>query len=162
MPKNKAFSLIELLTVVLIIGIIVSLLFVVFNRITTSARDTKRKADLFTIGRFFTQNCYTPDAGAGTYDLSDLLADVKAKNPQYKDALSAPIFDPKSGTRDKSNYYYAINSDNKCCLYANLENSGENITLPAFSIPTPGGGSGVFASTTNGINGSPKYYQISN
>ena len=162
MAKQKAFSLIELLVVIVIIGILSTLLILAFNRVKEFARDTKRKADLSTIGRFFTLSCYTPDAGPGRYDLADLLTEIKTKNPQYKDALNTSVFDPKTGSKDKSNYFYVYSADKKCCLYGNLESDGENVTLPDFSIPTPGGGSGVFASTTPGINGSRKYYQVSN
>jgi prepilin-type N-terminal cleavage/methylation domain-containing protein len=160
--QQSGFTLMETLVVMVIITIIASMMTVLIFKVREKARDMKRKADLTTIGRFFTASCYKPDAGAGTYDLADIIAEVKAKNEQYQKSFSGTIFDPKSGNQQKSNYIYILNADNHCCLYANLENDDEPVTISNISIPTPGAGAGVFLSNITGQNGSKKYYQISN
>jgi len=160
--RRTGFSVIELLTVIAIISLLSTLALVALNTVRIKARDTKRKADLATIGRFLTQSCYLPDAGPGRYDLSDLLAEIKSKNEQYRQAVSMAIYDPKTGTPEVSQYIYIVTADKKCLIYANLENSAEPITLDTISAPTPGSGAGVFASSTPGWNGTDRYYQISN
>lgn len=49
----------------------------------------------------------------------------------------------------------------KCALYANLENDRERATL-SITAPVAGGGMGVFKTSDDGWNGSPKYFQVSN
>lgn len=144
-----------------IIGILSTMVMVSLGSSRFKARDTKRIADLSQIGRFLSFGCITPEAGAGEYDLKELIQEYKSKYPQYANAIPSNIKDPKSGTSDNSQYTYIVNEDNHCTLYANLENVDEKVTLESITKPTPGGGTGVFESIL-GINGSSKYYQISN
>jgi hypothetical protein len=55
-----------------------------------------------------------------------------------------------------------VTNDKKCALYANLENDSEAVTLNNINMATPGAGNGVFASSTPGINGTNRYFQVSN
>ncbi len=163
-PASKqGFSLIEILVVMGIIGILATIAIVALVPIRSRARDTKRKSDLSQIGRFFSLSCYSPQTGDGAYDLYQILDDLIRQNPQY--AQYAPsksnLRDPQSGTDSESNYKYIIDNG-KCVLYANLENDGEKVTLPSIFEPTPGGGKGVFQSSSSGWNGSTKYFQVSN
>ena len=160
--KKKAFSLIEVLVVMAIIGIIAVIIFVSLGSATGKARDAKRKTELAQIGRFISLGCYMPNAGANEYDILVLVDELKAKYPQYAQYVSLTPKDPKSGSETESKYYYIITVDNKCVLYANLENKDEAVTLPSINTPTPGGGTGVFQAGTGGWNGSDKYFQISN
>lgn len=161
--SKNGFTLIEILIVVGIIGIISTLAVVALSSARTKARDTKRKHDLSTIGRFMTLSCFSPAGGAGEYDLVDLAAELLVANPNYKQYLKTVPMDPLSGTVVQSNYTYAVNSEgDKCVLFANLENEDEEITLSNLTEPTPGGGQGVLQGTNPGVNNSTIYFQYSN
>lgn len=162
MPKpNRAFTLIELLVVIAIIGILAALAFVYFVGATGKARDAKRMNDLSQIGNFLSFGCLTPGAGAGEYDLNQLIAEYSAQYPQYANLIPKNIRDPKTGTDTAANYKYIVTAGNKCVLYANLENVEAGVTMPNLNAPTPGGGKGIFQNG-EGWNGSNKYFQVSN
>jgi len=160
--KNKGFTMVEILVVVAILGIIISMVGVNLFGARTGARDTKRISDLNQIGRFLSFGCPMPSSGAGEYDLNVLLQEYRTNYPQYANNIPASISDPKTGTSVLSNYKYIVDSNDDCVLYANLENGEAKVDLPAISDPTPGGGRGVLESAAAGVNGSYKYYQISN
>ncbi len=129
----------------------------------TKARDAKRKAEISGIGRLITGSCFLPNAGAGEYDIVDLVDELVASNPQYAKYVSQIPKDPSvPDSAPFSNYTYIVNTDEKCAVYANLENNDEKITLQNISTPTAGGGTGVLNSSTEGPNGSTKYFQVSN
>ncbi|MDD5290774.1 MAG: type II secretion system protein [Patescibacteria group bacterium] len=156
------FTLVELLVVIAIIAVLATLTIFAFFGTRAKVRDAKRLNDLNQIGRFLSFSCLTPETGPGEYDLNELIDVYKSKYPQYTNIIPTNIRDPKIGTDKVSNYKYIVSADNKCVLYANLENDKEEITLPGLSEPTPGGGKGIFTSPTNGWNGSNKYFQVSN
>lgn len=156
---KKGFTLIEVLVVIGIIAIIATVISLPLFGARDKARDAKRKNDLTQIGRFFSTNCFQPEAGPGTYDLAVMIAEIKTKNPQYSSYIPK-IKDPKSGTDEQSNYFYIYSAEKKCAVYANLENSNEATTLN-ISSPTAGGGTGVLAGDT-GVNGTKIYFQVSN
>lgn len=158
----KGFSLIELLVVIAIISLLATIAFIYFGGARGQAGDAKRINDLNQIGRFLTFGCPIPDGGPGEYDLNELASEIKAKYPQYAKNIPNNFQDPKTGTKDKSNYKYILDSNNNCVLFANLENDETEIDLPALSEPTPRGGKGVFAAPAIGWNGTNKYFQISN
>jgi prepilin-type N-terminal cleavage/methylation domain-containing protein len=157
----QGFTLIELLVVIGIIGILATVVTVATSGARIKARDTKRKAELSQIGRWFSAStCFIPSTGPGDFDLADLFAEIKTKNPQIATMFKLPI-DPKTGTENKTNYRYKVTSADRCILYANLENTEEIITLPNLYSPDVGKGSGVLKSSTNGVNGTNIYYQYS-
>ncbi|MCX6764826.1 MAG: prepilin-type N-terminal cleavage/methylation domain-containing protein [Candidatus Nealsonbacteria bacterium] len=157
--KNYAFTLVEILIVLSIIGIISSILLVSFSGIRTKAKDAKRKAEVSQIGKFLTMSCYMPNGGAGEYDLINLANELLVKYPQF---LSQVPKDPKTGNDTESKYIYIVSSDGrKCALYANLESPEEPVTL-TITVPTPGGGKGVFKADNPGWNGTKIFYQYSN
>ncbi|MBI5733658.1 MAG: type II secretion system protein [Candidatus Kerfeldbacteria bacterium] len=159
---RPGFNLVELLISIAIIAVLATLATVYLLPARTKARDAKRKIDIAQIGRFLTAGCYLPQAGAGDYDAADLLAELKLKYPDYAGYLNSPPYDPKSGSATETYYHYAVTADNKCILYANLENNDEPVTLPNITVPTPGAGQGVLAAPTPGWNGTNKYFQYSN
>ena len=161
--NNLAFSLIEILIIISIIGILSTFAIIALGSVREKARDTKRKNDISTIGRFMTLSCFLPNDGAGKYDLADLAAELLLQNPKYEKYLKSIPQDPLSGTAIQSNYTYIVNEDgDKCALYANLENKDEKITLKNLNEPTPGMGAGVLKANTTGINNTNIYFQYSN
>lgn len=159
---NKAFTLIEILVVIGIIGLLAAIGFIALNPAKHKAGDAKRKNDINQIGRFLQFGCHTPDTGTGTYDLNELIEELKSKYPKYANQIPNNFKDPKTGTDTESNYKYTVNAEGDCVLYANLENPEEDVTLPNLNVPTPGGGKGVLESSANGWNGTNKYFQVSN
>jgi len=159
--KSKGFTLIEILVVISIIGILSTMVIMSLGRVRYKARDTKRINDLSQIGRFLSFGCLVPADGSGEYDLNDLIAEYKAKYPQQAHLIPSSLKDPKSGNLDSSNYFYIINEEGNCALYANLENGEAEVNLTQINEATPKGGTGIFEGVL-GINGSNKYYQVSN
>jgi prepilin-type N-terminal cleavage/methylation domain-containing protein len=160
--KNKfGFTLIELLVVIAIIGLLASVVLFAVLPVRMKARDTKRKTDMAQMGQFlYASSCFMPNAGAGDYDLSQLVPELETKYPQIAQYSGFLPHDPKTGSSSQTNYRYLVTVDNHCVLYANLENLNEPITLPNLSSADPGGGQGVFKASNIGRNGTNIYYQI--
>lgn len=159
--KTRGFTLIEILVVIAIIGILAAIVMVALGGARSGALDARRKAELAQIGRILKTNCFTPTAGPGDYDLIPIITELKAKYPQYAGSIPT-LKDPSSGTDTISNYRYTITGSNTCVVYANLQNADSPVTLTSITSPTPGGGTGVFQAATAGVNGSNKYFQVSN
>lgn len=161
--NKKGFTLIELLVVISIIGLLATFSVAAYSQAMRKSRDSKRKGDIAQIARFFALSCYMPDAGTGEYDLITIFEEAIISNPQYFTFLPNVPKDPSLGTDSLSYYTYKVDADSKkCVLYANMENDGEQISLPDITSPTPGGGSGIFQAGSNGSNGTAKYFQFSN
>ena len=79
--QKTGFTLIEIMIVIVIVGLISTIAIIALNNARLKARDTKRKSDLNTIGRFISLACFKPSAGGGTYDLSDLFAEILLSKP---------------------------------------------------------------------------------
>jgi prepilin-type N-terminal cleavage/methylation domain-containing protein len=166
MPSRRraaAFTIIEILVVVAIIGLLATIVVVALGGTMKKGRDTKRKADLSLFGRFLAGGCIMPDAGAGEHDFADVVSEILAKNPQYAQMIGKIPRDPKVGSDEDSYYRYAVSSDGKkCAVYANLENENEPVTIPHLTAPTPGGGTGVIQSASVGWNGTDRYFEVTN
>lgn len=160
--NKKGYTLIE---IVVVIGIVVAVGTVVMISILATrdnARDTKRKSDLAQIGRLISISCFMPSGGPGAYDLVEVVNEMLVAKPEYKKNLSSIPFDPRNGSKTQTNYiYYIAPGGNKCAVVTNLENKDEENDL-TINTPTPGGGTGVFESNLVGVNGTMKYYQVSN
>lgn len=159
---RKGFTLIEILVVIAIIGILAAIVLAALGGARDSARDAKRKTEIAQIGRLLTFSCYTPTAGAGDYDLAELVPELQTKYPQYASQIQNFPRDPKTGTAAASRYRYVVDGAGKCAIYANLEHADEPVTLSTLTAPTAGGGTGVLEAPSPGWNGSPKYFQVSN
>lgn len=159
---KKGFTLVELLVVIAIIGLLASVVFIATAGARLKSRDAKRKTDLAQLGQMlYASSCYMPNAGAGDYDLGDLVPEIKVKYPQYNQFSFLLPKDPKTGSDTQTNYRYQVTADGHCVIYANLENTDEPITLPDITTPTPNYSGGVLKAASNGPNGTPIYYQIS-
>jgi prepilin-type N-terminal cleavage/methylation domain-containing protein len=160
--KQKAFTLVELLIVIAIIGIISSVVLISLSGARFKARDSKRKAEISQIGKMLTYSCYLPEEGAGEYDLVSLAEELIDNNPKYEEYFSKIPKDPKTGTEEESKYFYIVDEEGKnCAVYANLENQGESADL-SITSPVPGGGTGIFETESPGWNGTSFYFQYSN
>jgi len=159
--KRRAFTLIELLISIAIVAALATVVTLAVLPARRKARDTVRIAEMNQMGRFLLAiSCYVPQAGPGDYDLQALLEDLTAANPQVAQYIKEAPRDPKSGTDAESGYRYAYTADGKCALYANLENPETHVTLEGLTAPTAGGGTGILQASTEGPNGSDKYFQI--
>lgn len=161
--KKTGFTLIEMLIVIALISVLASMVSVASSSVRRRAGDARRKAEIAQFGRFLVLSCYRPLSGGGDYDLMDIAEELKTTYPQYAGFLSRVPKDPKSGTDTKSFYRYLVTDDGqRCALYANLEDKNDKVTLTGISNPTPGGGIGVLQASSNGWNGTDKYFQVSN
>ena len=157
----KGFTLTETLVVIAIIGILATVIIIALVGARDKARDTKRKSEISQIGRLLVGlGCYLPDDGPGEYDLVPLVVELRAKYPEYSKFVSTIPRDPKTGTETESKYIYIVNAEKKCAVYANLENTKEQVTL-TITTPTPGGGTGVLEAEESGWNNTPLYFQYS-
>ena len=102
--KQKGFTIVELLIVIVVIGILAALVITTFTGIQKKARDTERTTDVKAlhgqIEAYFAQNGYYP-----------ILADVTTANLKGLDA--GALVDPKggsltSGAGDTDQYGYAV------------------------------------------------------
>ncbi len=160
----RGFSLVEMLVTLAVIGLLATFVMAAVTDAYKKGRDAARKQAVSSVGRFLAgAGCYVPDAGPGDYDLGDVFGEFIAKNPQAAQFVSSPPKDPKGGTDQVTKYRYVVSADGQSCsLYADLENAGEPVTLPGLSVPTPGGGTGVLKGSAVGVNGTDRYFEVSN
>lgn len=134
---------------------------VALNEARIKARDSKRMMEIAQFGRILTGNCYLPDAGPGDYDIADIIPELIAKNEQYAQYLAIVPQDP-NGSSSATLYRYLVSANKHCALYANLENANESVTLTSITTATVDSGTGVFQAAAPGVNGTDRYFQVSN
>lgn len=164
---KKAFSIIELIVVIGIIAALATIVAVATSSARIKVRDQARMTDLNNIYRFLgtaggsSAASYWPDNIPNEGDLNDLMSALSAKlNTKF---FSQSPRDPSAGAQSASGYRYRYNNGN-VVIYANLEKKDTPATL-SFGDPTPAGGRGVFVGTglwVSGVNGTDRYYQVSN
>jgi prepilin-type N-terminal cleavage/methylation domain-containing protein len=131
--KQRGFTIVELLIVIVVIGILATLVIVTFTGIQQKARDTKRKTDINALDShteaFYAQNGYYP-----TYAH---LTDATWRSTNMKGLDPSALTDPKggaiaSGAGDGTHYGYNVTcssgTDETTCtsftLTATLEGGG--------------------------------------
>jgi prepilin-type N-terminal cleavage/methylation domain-containing protein len=160
----KAFTLIEILIAVAIIGVIATIVFLSLSATRQDAGDRLRKAELDRIG----QPLRATGGQLGGYlsgvptsgDLNILFDEIELQT-NFKIFGQRPK-DPNAAASETGFGYIIVGSD--IVIYANLQNSEAEVTLP-HSAPTPGGGNGVLQGTGSwgsGLNRTDRYYQVSN
>ncbi len=138
-PKKKnAFTLLELLVVISIIGILVALGTAAFSTTQKKSRDARRKADIKALQNGFEQY----HARENSYPSSQLEAD---------DAVIFPAGLPEDPKGEGENVYTMNLSADSFCVCALLESSVGNSN----SLPNPG-------DPTTCSYGSGDYYCLSN
>lgn len=154
MQRKRAFTLVELLVVITIIGIISSLVVVSFNSSRVKARDNKRISDANLIasalGQYYTSNLrsYPLPGAAGS---SSTYSSVNLNTAQanfVKTALSSYLNPVPVDTNTNYAYYYVYRNDGKRAVVAvlGLEGgtakcniiSGDTNMPPALSDPATG------------------------
>ena len=160
--SNKGINVIEVIVIVALVFAMVAVSYLSVMASEKKTRDSERISDISQIGRLFYKECYTPAGGGGDYDLVDIFDEIMEIYPEQKKYISGDFIDPTVGSDEKSYYTYRVAEDGKhCVLFASLEGQNESITLPAIAVPTMGGRTGVFEATSEGVNGSKKFYQVS-
>jgi type II secretion system protein G len=133
--KERAFTLIELLIVIAIIGILMTIIFVSFSQAQRSARDAQRKSDLQTVAgalqRFYSDNSHYPisnAAGQIRFKISDCT--VSSPDAPLSWGSNPPNFTCNSKNYLKqlpkdpigaAEYCYSSTGDQNYILYARLE-----------------------------------------
>lgn len=96
LKRQKGFTLVELLIVIIIIGILATLVIVTFTGVQAKARDSKRQTDIEAIDShleaFFAENSYYPTV----IDLQDITASTGWVTTNMKGLDAAALSDPKS------------------------------------------------------------------
>ena len=92
--KQKGFTIVELLIVIVVIGILATLVIVTFTGVQQKARDSQRQTDINAVDAhleaFYAENGYYPTL-ADLQDSAFLTASMKGLDP-------AALVDPKGGT----------------------------------------------------------------
>lgn len=111
--KNNAFTLLELLVVISIIGILIALGIVSFSTAQQKSRDARRRGDIKAMQQGFEQ--------------------YYAENKTYTDVCSAgddffPGGQPKDPKNDATYFYDCDDTSTSYCVCAHLETGGGNAT----------------------------------
>jgi prepilin-type N-terminal cleavage/methylation domain-containing protein len=161
---KKAFTLVELLVAIGIIGLLATVVVLALANTRTNATDKLRMAELNRMSQWLK----TAGGSLGSYtaglptegDLGVLFDELEAKTGNK--LFGQRPHDP-SAPGGQTGFGYIINGSS-IVIYANLQNSDAEVSLP-YSAPTPGGGDGVLQAAgvwSQGLNGTDKYFQVTN
>ncbi|PIR42690.1 hypothetical protein CO058_00400 [candidate division WWE3 bacterium CG_4_9_14_0_2_um_filter_35_11] len=144
-PHRLAFTLIELLIVVGVIGILSGLVIVVINPNTqfAKARDSNRKKDLALISSALEQYYADNNAYPATQSGNSVSALPLAGSPKYIQSIPA---DPKSGF---AYCYTSVSPYQTFNLCAKLESGADQLNGATTCTPTGAGGTGDYCLTNS-------------
>ena len=81
MELREGFSLIELITVMVVVGVLIAMTALTVTQVQPAARDTERKDDLASIGRRLEQAYAAQDVGAPAYPTATkLISDINSQS----------------------------------------------------------------------------------
>ena len=113
--KEKGFTIVELLIVIVVIGILATLVIVTFSGIQQRARDTQRQTDINAIQGHL--EAYY--ASTGTYPTLAMLLDSGFRAKYMKgldpEALNAPDGTPIAATLPTNGYSYVATAGGAAC-----------------------------------------------
>jgi len=128
--KQRAFTIVELLIVIVVIGILASITIVAYNGIQSRARDAERQTEMKTIEKALEiynadnggyPNCsgatYVPGAAVGGCNVSVLTSSLV---PKYLSAMPA---DPLNTGNDKYMYAFGFKKTGATTYTADMSNN---------------------------------------
>ena len=158
LKKQKGFTLVELLIVIIIIGILATLVIVTFTGVQAKARDSKRQTDIGALDShleaFFAENGYYPtivDLKSGSFLSANMkgfdpkaLCDPKSLTSTNTDCSTPTIVDqaPAANT-----YLYTYQATGGTCDETAASSSTNECT--SFTLTAELEGGGIFQKKSN-------------
>jgi prepilin-type N-terminal cleavage/methylation domain-containing protein len=142
LKKQKGFTIVELLIVIVVIGILATLVIVTFTGVQQKARDSQRKTDINAV-ESHVQTYYAENDGkyptlANLQSAAWVSANLKGLDPE---ALKDPKGGSIAGTTTASAYGYAVTP-------ANCDN-GANGDCTNFTVTSTLEAGGTYAKQSN-------------
>lgn len=143
--KQKGFTIVELLIVIVVIGILATLVIITFTGIQQKARNTKRQTDVNAINShleaFYAQNAYYPTL-AHMNDATWRGTNMKGLDPE---ALKDPKGSAQTlvGSPAASSYAYAVTDD------AGASCASDESTCSKYTLTATNEGGGTYVKKSN-------------